>query len=99
MRPGPAWPLQEEGSWLRFKFRTDEWPGTGHQHVSRVPWYSPQSGEVNDIAVREMAAWLTQTHPDRAYVCDGHREIEVGVVAGYPPYLRTHKKRSGPTTS
>jgi hypothetical protein len=63
--------------------------GNKHEHITTVQWYSPSSGDVNTSTTATMVAWL-RNKTNRAYVCDGKRIVEIGVVEATPPYIRTH---------
>ena len=62
--------------------------GSGHDHITDVRWYSPQSGELGTSTLATMVTYIREKK--RAYVCDGRRITEVGVVDASPPYLRTY---------
>ena len=59
-----------------------------HEHITDVRWRDYNKGQSNDCTKQQMVEWLRQGN--RAYVTDGVRTVEVGVVNANPPYLRTH---------
>jgi hypothetical protein len=63
--------------------------GAAHQHISSIRWLNPHTGVQGDSSRQTMVEWL-RTQGNRAYVTDGYRVVEVRVVNGSPPYLRTY---------
>lgn len=63
--------------------------GQGHEHISRVRWRNPADGATGENSRAEMVEWIRDKKGD-ARVNDGRNEVQVGVVDGSPPYLRTH---------
>lgn len=65
--------------------------GTTHQHIVRLWWSDPASGEIGDNSRAELVAWVEEG--GKAYVEDtfGNR-VDVGVVTPRvgDKYLRTH---------
>jgi hypothetical protein len=62
--------------------------GSGHEHISDVRWYSPSDGKMDASPVANIVKFINEKN--RAYVCDGHRIVDVGVVDANPPYIRTY---------
>lgn len=62
--------------------------GTQHEHITDVKWSDTSSNTSNQMTKAQAVDWLKNGH--RAYVTDGSRTVEVGVVDANPPYLRTH---------
>ncbi|GAO01972.1 DUF3892 domain-containing protein [Anaeromyxobacter sp. PSR-1] len=61
--------------------------GTQHEHIASVRWRDPADGK-SDVATRAtMVDWIKKGGDAR--VNDGRNEVQVGVVDGNPPYLRT----------
>jgi hypothetical protein len=63
--------------------------GTGHEHIAEVAWTNPASGDTGQSSRAAMVDFL-RTPGNRAYVSDGQRTVEVGVVEASTPYIRTH---------
>ena len=59
-----------------------------HEHITDVRWRDSSNGQTGECTTAFMVDWLRKGH--RAYVSDGIRSVEVGVVNANPPYLRTH---------
>lgn len=66
--------------------------GNTHQHIVRLWWANPSTGETGDSSRAEIIAWI-EKQDGKAFVQDayGHR-VDVGVVtpALGEKYLRTH---------
>lgn len=62
--------------------------GTGHEHITNVKWQDTSNNTSNQMTREQAVDWIN--HGNRAYVTDGQRTVEVGVVKANPPYLRTH---------
>ncbi len=61
--------------------------GTGHEHIERLKWRNgTKSGEGTRQAIVD---WL-RSASNTAFVANGVRQAEVGIVEARPPYLRTH---------
>lgn len=66
--------------------------GSSHEHISDVKWRNPDTGDTGQSSRQEMVNWLRK--PDtRAYVTDGTRTVDVGIVEAHPPYIRTYADR------
>jgi len=63
--------------------------GAFHEHIAEVRWVNPASGARGQSTRAAMVAFLRKPG-SRAYVTDGHRTVEVGVVEATPPYIKTH---------
>ncbi|WP_079608594.1 DUF3892 domain-containing protein, partial [Mycobacteroides abscessus] len=66
--------------------------GNSHQHIVRLWWTDPSSGDTGDNSRAEIIAWMETQH-GKVYVEDaaGNR-VDVGIVtpASGPKYLRTY---------
>lgn len=60
-----------------------------HEHIASVRWTYPDTGEHGTSTRAQMVEFLRRPN-SRAYVADGERTVEVGVVNADPPYIRTH---------
>lgn len=63
--------------------------GTRHEHIIRFKWRNPSDGDTGENSKQEMVDWLRKPGSS-AYVKDGDGKVQVGIVEGNPPYLRTH---------
>jgi hypothetical protein len=63
--------------------------GEQHEHIGEVAWTNPASGASGRSTRAAMVEFL-RTPGNRAYVTDGQRTAEVGVVNADPPFIRTH---------
>jgi hypothetical protein len=63
--------------------------GAGHEHIAEVKWVNPASQETG-ASTREAMVVFLRKPGSRAFVTDGQRTVEVGVVEAKPPYIRTH---------
>ena len=59
-----------------------------HEHITDVKWQDTGNGKSNSCSRSDMIDWLRAGN--HAYVTDGNKTVEVGVVDATPPYLRTH---------
>ena len=62
--------------------------GSRHEHIAWVRWYNPKTAASGDADVAGMVKFIREGN--RAYVSDGHRSADVGVVEAHPPYIRTY---------
>lgn len=62
--------------------------GNQHEHITDVKWRNSQDGNVGQSTRAQMVEWLQAGN--HAYVTDGTRTVEVGVVKTTPPYIRTY---------
>lgn len=62
--------------------------GDGHEYIESVGWRDPADGNEAVSTKPAMVEWINAGGIAR--VSDGAHEVEVGVVDGSPPYLRTH---------
>jgi hypothetical protein len=62
--------------------------GERHDHIDRVRWRDPQTGQTGESTRAEMIEWIDRG--GEARVTDGRRSIRVGVVRAHPPYIRTY---------
>lgn len=63
--------------------------GTDNVHIASVKWLNPATAEQATGSRATMVDWLRKAGT-RAYVCDGKSIVDVGVVEGTPPFIRTH---------
>jgi hypothetical protein len=66
--------------------------GAGHEHVTRLWWADPGSGQTGDNSRAQIVTWIEEKH-GKAYVEDRMRDrADVGVVAPVhgQKYLRTY---------
>jgi hypothetical protein len=63
--------------------------GEDHVHIASVKWLNPVTAKQDKSTRSEMVGWLRKAD-NRAYVCDGRSIVDVGVVEGTPPYIRTY---------
>jgi hypothetical protein len=63
--------------------------GERHEHISRVRWRNPGSGQSGESTREEMVLWIGEEGGE-AWVTDGVRNARVGVVRAHPPYIRTY---------
>ena len=64
--------------------------GTGHEHIAKVRWRNPNSGETATSTRAAMVTWIRDKGGD-ARVRDEHgHEARIGVVEAQPPYIRTY---------
>jgi len=63
--------------------------GTRHEHIAEVQWRDPSDGKRGNSTREAMVDWISNKHGD-ARVTDGRNTVQVGVVQGYHPYIRTH---------
>jgi Protein of unknown function (DUF3892) len=63
--------------------------GSGHEHISDVQWRNPADGNTGQSSKATMVDWIKNKAGD-ARVTDGTNEVQVGVVEGTPPYIRTY---------
>jgi hypothetical protein len=61
-----------------------------HEAIAAVKWLNPQTPEAKQRTKAQMVSWLRANSTNRAIVLEGTTQIEVGVVDGSPPYVRTH---------
>jgi Protein of unknown function (DUF3892) len=62
--------------------------GTAHEHIADVRWYDPDTKNINTSSRATMVDWIANKN-GVAKVTDGKSAVEVRVVQGTPPYLRT----------
>jgi hypothetical protein len=62
--------------------------GIHHEHIAEVRWYDPVSRESGRRSRSEVIDWINKGGDAR--VQDGRGGVQVKVVRGNPPYLRTH---------
>ncbi len=62
--------------------------GSRAEHITDVKWKDTSSHTSDSMTTSRAVTWLKQGN--HAYVSDGVKQVEVGVVEGNPPYLRTH---------
>lgn len=62
--------------------------GTSHEHITDVRWQDTGNNTSGQMTKEQAVGWLRQGN--RAFVTDGVRTVEVGVVDANPPYIRTH---------
>lgn len=62
--------------------------GTGHEHISEVRWWNPQTGQMGTSTRQVMVDWI-QNSNGVARVTDGFRLVDVMVANANPPYIRT----------
>ena len=63
--------------------------GRGHEHIGSMKWRNPNSGETGQSQTVELASWV-ETAGNEARVASGMGYVQVGVVKGTSPYLRTY---------
>lgn len=63
--------------------------GERHEHIESVRWHNPATNETGTATRAAMVSWLRQAG-NQAYVSNGNKQVEVGVVEATPPYIRTH---------
>ncbi len=59
-----------------------------HEHITDVRWQNTADNQTGTCSRAQMVEWLRAGN--HAYVTDGRRTVEVGVVDANPPFLRTH---------
>jgi Protein of unknown function (DUF3892) len=62
--------------------------GEQHEHIGSVRWTNPSTGASGENSREDMVTFLNQGN--QAYVTDGYRQVDVGVVNANPPYIRTY---------
>lgn len=62
--------------------------GSGHEHIAEVGWVNPENNETGKTTVSDMVKWLNGKGV--AKVSDGTNTVNVAVVDGNPPFIRTH---------
>lgn len=62
--------------------------GDRHEHISEVRWWNPESGDMGQSTRQVMVDWIREKH-GVARVTDGSRLVDVRVLDGDPPYIRT----------
>ena len=63
--------------------------GSGHEHIASVRWQNPQNATTETSTREVIVDWIENKH-GVAKVTDGTATVDVGVVDGNPPYLRTY---------
>ena len=63
--------------------------GTAHEHIADVKWRCPSNNTNGESSRTTMVDWIANKKVI-AKVTDGTNTVEVGVVKGARPYLRTH---------
>jgi hypothetical protein len=66
--------------------------GEGHEHIGSVRRKNPETEETGESTRQTMVEWI-RDQGRRAYVNDGTRAVEVGVVNATTPCIRTHAER------
>ena len=62
--------------------------GEGHEHIAEVRWWNPNTGAMGTSTRAVMVDWiLNKSGVTR--VTDGVSIVDVRVVQGDPPYIRT----------
>jgi hypothetical protein len=62
--------------------------GSRHEHIAEVRWVNPQTNQTGQSSREAMVTWINGG--GSAYVWDGTRGVQVGVVRAVPPYIRTY---------
>jgi hypothetical protein len=63
--------------------------GENHEHIARVRWTNPQTGDIGQSTREQMIEYLRKPGT-RAFVTDGERTANIRIVEAEPPYIRTH---------
>lgn len=64
--------------------------GSGHEHIASVRWKDPADQATDHSTRSTMVDWIQNKGGD-ARVKDGSgHDVQVGVVDGRPPYIRTY---------
>jgi hypothetical protein len=63
--------------------------GENHEHIARVRWTNPQTGDSGQSTREQMIEYLRKPGT-RAFVTDGERTVNIRIVEAEPPYIRTH---------
>jgi hypothetical protein len=63
--------------------------GESHEHIARVRWTNPQTGDSGQSTREQMIEYLRKPGT-RAFVTDGERTVNIRIVEAEPPYIRTH---------
>lgn len=65
--------------------------GIDHEHIERLWWSEPTTADTGDNSRAEIVSWI-ESGNGAAYVHEGGRRVEVGVVNPRigPKYLRTY---------
>ena len=63
--------------------------GPGHEHIEFVRWQNPGTLETGQSTREAIVTWINRGDDLRVRNVTGH-DVEVGVVNGEPPYLRTY---------
>lgn len=63
--------------------------GTGHQHITDVGWRNPDDGKTGVSTTEVVIDWI-DNKGGAAKVTNGKQTVDVGVVQGARPFLRTH---------
>src|SRR5687768_18469825 len=63
--------------------------GENHEHIARVRWTNPQTGDSGQSTREQMIEYLRKPGT-RAFVIDGERTVNIRIVEAEPPYIRTH---------
>jgi hypothetical protein len=63
--------------------------GNGHEHIDQVKWLNGANGKANSCSRAAMIEFIQKPNPVQVGGVDG--PAAVAVVAGNPPYLRTHE--------
>jgi hypothetical protein len=82
------------GGWEKdlawFGSRPSTWRGgENHEHIARVRWTNPQTGDSGQSTREQMIEYLRKPGT-RAFVTDGERTVNIRIVEAEPPYIRTH---------
>jgi hypothetical protein len=63
--------------------------GSGHEHIQEVKWENADTGNQGRSTRAAMVGWLGK-QGNTAWVRDRAGAVQVGVVRGTPPYIRTY---------
>lgn len=65
--------------------------GTTYEHIERLRWSEPPTANVGENSRAEIISWI-ENQSGTAYVYEGGRQVQVGVVTPQvgPKYLRTY---------
>jgi len=63
--------------------------GTQHEHIESVKWLQPTDKSTGQSTGAAMVTFIRDQKGD-ARVTDGKTEVQIGVVEGTPPFIRTY---------
>ena len=63
--------------------------GTAHEYIISVKWRNASDNAIGERTIATMIDWI-ENKKGVAKVTDGKNIVNVGVVKGTKPYLRTH---------